>query len=341
MFGLLYNFIFGGGGGHLGGPASGDAFRRALQNSYGGQLALPQFHEGSFSQAISSARQQLKLLVVYLHSEHARYSQSFCSDVLGHDLIREQLDENFVVWGGDVARMEAHQVAQMIRVRQFPSFCVLLPASVEEIRVIGALHGQIEVDAAFGLLTACMEEMASHRAEIVAQQAQHAEDRNLREQQDREYQEALEMDRRRQEEREAQRRDEEESRKQAEELRRQEEEERARIAAAAQELEEKRRRLAANLATPSSEATARLAVRLPSGQRVDRKFVPSAKLREVYEWAECVAYLPESAGKGLEVPDRFVLKTSYPARDLTEMESSVSDLQLAGTNIMMAAIEDD
>eukprot|EP00439_Symbiodinium_sp_Y106_P058788 s1545_g8.t1 len=131
VFGLLYNFIFGGGGGHLGGPASGDAFRRALQNSYGGQLALPQFHEGSFSQAISSARQQLKFF-----------------------------QENFVVWGGDVARMEAHQVAQMIRVRQFPSFCVLLPASVEEIRVIGALHGQIEVDAAFGLLTACMEDSA-------------------------------------------------------------------------------------------------------------------------------------------------------------------------------------
>ncbi|OLP97346.1 hypothetical protein AK812_SmicGene20304, partial [Symbiodinium microadriaticum] len=112
----------------------------------------------------------------------------------------------------------------------------------------------------------------------------------------------------------------------AEELRRQEEEERARIAAAAQELEEKRRRLAANLATPSSEEWAECVAYLPEsagkalmksfGQRVDRKFVPSAKLREV-------------------------LKTSYPARDLTEMESSVSDLQLAGTNIMMAAIEDD
>ncbi|CAK9083410.1 unnamed protein product [Durusdinium trenchii] len=111
--------------------------------------------------------------------------------------------------------MEAHQVARMIHARQFPSFCVLLPASVEEIRVIGALHGQIEPDAASALLAACMEEMETHRAEIVAQQAQRVEDRFLREQQDREYQEALEMDRRRAEEREAQRRREEEERQKA------------------------------------------------------------------------------------------------------------------------------
>ena len=53
--------------------------------------------------------------------------------------------------------MEAHQVARMVHVRQFPAFCVLLPASVEEIRVIGALHGEIEQHAASALLAACME----------------------------------------------------------------------------------------------------------------------------------------------------------------------------------------
>jgi len=261
--------------------------------------------------------------------------------VLGNELIREQLDANFVVWGGDVARMEAHQVSQMIRVRQFPSFCVLLPASVEEIRVIGALHGQIDRDAAFALLTHCMEEMESHRSELVAQQVQHAEDRNLREQQDREYQEALEMDRRRAEQREAQRKEEEESRKQAEEQRKKEEEERARLVAAAQELEDRRRRIAASLGPPGPGATARIALRLPSGQRVDRKFEPTSKLREVYDWAESVAYLPEYEGKGLEIPDRFVLKTSFPVQDLSDMERSIAELQLAGTNILLAAIEDD
>lgn len=333
---LVYTFFFGTGGGALG--SSGAAFRRALQTSYG-TPALPEFHDGSFSQAVTRARQDLKLLVVYLHSEHARHSQSVCSDVLANEVIRTVLDENFILWGGDVARMEAHQVARMIHARQFPSFCVLLPASVEEIRVIGALHGQIEAEGAQALLAACMEEMETHRAEIVAQQVQRVEDRYLREQQDREYQEALEMDRRRAEEREAQRRQEEEERRQAEEEQRKAQEEMERQLKLQRELEEKRRSLAARL--QSASGTARLALRLPSGQRVERKFEPTATLQEVYDWASCVAFLPENSDKGIEIPERFVLKTSFPARDLDEMDRTVDELKLSGTNILLAAIEDD
>lgn len=277
--------------------------------------------------------------MVYLHSEHARHSQSVCSDVLANEVIRTVLDENFILWGGDVARMEAHQVARMIHARQFPSFCVLLPASVEEIRVIGALHGQIEAEGAQALLAACMEEMETHRAEIVAQQVQRVEDRYLREQQDREYQEALEMDRRRAEEREAQRRQEEEERRQAEEEQRKAQEEMERQLKLQQELEAKRRSLAAQL--QSASGTARLALRLPSGQRVERKFEPTATLQEVYDWASCVAFLPENSDKGIEIPERFVLKTSFPARDLDEMDRTVDELKLSGTNILLAAIEDD
>ena len=41
-----------------------------------------------------------------------RHSQSVCSDVLANEVIRTVLDENFILWGGDVARMEAHQAAE-------------------------------------------------------------------------------------------------------------------------------------------------------------------------------------------------------------------------------------
>jgi len=338
MFSLLCTFLFGPGGGAIG--TSGAAFRRALQASYG-QLMLPEFQEGSFSQAVSTARQELKLLVVYLHSEHARYSQSVCSDVLANEVIRTLLNENFILWGSDVARMEAHQVAQMIRVRQYPSFSVLLPASVEEIRVIGSLAGQIEADTVMALLASCMEEMESHRSEIVAQQVQRVEDRHLREQQDREYQEALEMDRRRAEQREQQQREEEEARRKAEDEQRKIQEEVERLQRAQQECEAKRRARAAALPVPGPDATARVAMRLPSGQRVDRKFLPGSTLQEVYDWAECVAFLPENADKGMEIPERFVLKTSFPVQELTQMNSTVDDLKLGGTNILLAAIEDD
>jgi hypothetical protein len=42
-------------------------------------------------------------------TETPRHSQSVCSDVLANEVIRTVLDENFILWGGDVARMEAHQ----------------------------------------------------------------------------------------------------------------------------------------------------------------------------------------------------------------------------------------
>merc|ERR1719343_1565849 len=112
----------------------------------------------------------------------------------------------------------------MIHARQYPCFCALLPTSVDEIRVLGALQGEIQVDAAVALLHSCMEEMETHRAEIVARSMQQQEDRSLREQQDREYQEALEMDRKLEEERREKEAVEREARRKEEEERRQEQE---------------------------------------------------------------------------------------------------------------------
>lgn len=345
VFSIICTFIFGPGGPRLGGGhASGAAFSRALTTQYsapGNQLQFPQFFEGSFSQALQAARRDLKLLVVYLHSENARYTQAFCTTVLNHALIRSMLDESFVLWGGDIARMESHQVSQMIRARSYPCFCVLLPASVDDVRVIGVVTGEVQVDQVVALLTACLEEMESHRAEIVARREQQSEDRALREAQDREYQEAVEADRRREEERRREVRAREEAERAAAEERNKAEEEARKLEAERQRLQEKRREQAISLEAEGGSATARVALRLPAGQRIQRKFRPDATLADVYAWAGCAAYLPENEGKGLEIPARFILKTSFPSRELTEMERTIKDLELAGTNILLAEVEDD
>mmetsp|Transcript_24902 Transcript_24902/g.48484 ORF Transcript_24902/g.48484 Transcript_24902/m.48484 type:complete len:475 (+) Transcript_24902:45-1469(+) len=342
VFTIVCTFIFGPGGPRLrGGASSGAAFGRALNAAYGAELQLPVFFSGSFAQALQAARLDVKLLVVYLHSENAQHTQSFCTQVLSNDYVCTMLNENFLLWGGDILRVETHFVAQMMHARQYPCFCVLLPANDDEIRVIGALHGEVQVDAAVALLTTCLEEMDAHRAEIVARREQHAEDRSLREQQDREYQEALEMDRRREEQQQLLEQEQRETQRLAEEQLRQEQEALSRIEAQQQELLERRQRQAAELAPESADATARISLRLPAGQRVQRKFATCATLKDVYAWADSAAYLPENKGRDLMVPDRFVLKTSFPTKDLVEMNSTVEDLQLAGTNIVLAAIEDD
>eukprot|EP00928_Gymnodinium_smaydae_P023181 TRINITY_DN19227_c0_g1_i2.p1 TRINITY_DN19227_c0_g1~~TRINITY_DN19227_c0_g1_i2.p1 ORF type:complete len:499 (-),score=148.16 TRINITY_DN19227_c0_g1_i2:112-1524(-) len=336
VFGVLRLVLFGGSG-HaavFGHATSGAAFRRELAASSGAG-ELPRFFEGTFRDALSTARQQAKLLVVYLHSDHARFAQAFCTQILCNDFVKSILDENFILWGGNISWMEAAQVSQLIHARQYPYLCALLPARGDELRVIGALEGNTEVDAAVALLTRCMEEMDSHRAEIVAHQAQQVEDRNLREQQDKEYQEALELDRKLEEERRTK------AERRIEEERRREEELRLKAENELQETLARRQQKAQELPLEGPESTARISLRLPAGQRLQRKFRPDALLSEVYLWAECCAQLPENADRGLEVPARFSLKTSFPSKELTEMEKTVQELQLAGSNVLLAQIEDD
>merc|ERR1719336_942388 len=122
---------------------------------------------------------------------------------------------------------------------------------------------------------------------------------------------------------------------------RKEREEAEKLEAANQELQGRRRTLALELQSESAEANARIALRLPGGQRLQRKFTPTATLQDVYNWAEAAAYLPENAGKGLEIPARFTLKTSNPPRDLTEKNRTIGDLQLAGSMILLMELEDD
>jgi len=349
---VLGTFIFGGATAFLGdGAASGGLLTRALATQYP-QLQFPVLYEGSFVQALQEARRDAKLLVVYLHSENGRFTQNFCNQVLSNDFIRMMLDENFLVWGGDITRMESHRVAQMIHARQYPCFCVLLPASVDEIRVIGALNGDIQVDPTVALLTTCLEEMEMHRSEIVARREQHVEDRSLRQEQDVEYQQALEMDKKREEDAKAARIAEEEQQKVeadrlgeearvAEKAQQEAEDEAAQVEKQRVESEAKRKRKASELEMPGPEAKARICIKLPTGQRTERKFAADATLADVYKWADCLPFLPENQDKGLVVPERFMLKTSFPSRELTEMDRTILELELAGAMVLLAEIEDD
>lgn len=339
---LICTFVFGGANTWIdNGQASGALLRRSLTAQYGQQGTLPNFFDGSFAQALETARRDAKLLIVYLHSENGRYTRTFCTEVLTNEFVRLMLDENFLLWGGDICTMESHRVAEMIHARQYPCFCVLLPASIDEIRVIGALNGAIQVDATVALLTSCLEEMSMHRSEIIARREQYSEDRSLREDQDREFQEALAFDRSREEAAKLEEDRLREATSLAEEQQRKEAEEAATVEAKRLEVETQRRRKASALEPPGPDAKGRISIRLPAGQRVERKFISAATLGDVYEWAECLPYMPENAEKGLVVPERFMLKTSFPSRNLTEMDRSIQELQLSGTMVLLAEIEDD
>mmetsp|Transcript_134344 Transcript_134344/g.388881 ORF Transcript_134344/g.388881 Transcript_134344/m.388881 type:complete len:472 (+) Transcript_134344:81-1496(+) len=323
---------------------SGQALRRALASAYGSHLHLPRFYEGSFGEALSKARNDLKLLVMFVHSAGAPHSRSFCTNILGNSRLRAMLDDSFIVWGGDVSSVQVRSITGFADTIEHPSLSVFLPASIDDTQLIGVVPGTVDsVETAAALLTSCLDDLEAHRASLVARHEQHAEDRNLRELQDREYQETLEMDRKRAEAKALLEREqrEKEALEEAERMREKEKAERFEAQLALREADLRRRAAELSAAPVPEEATARISLRLPAGQRIERRFLPDALLAEVYAWAEVAPYLPDNEFKGLVVPERFVLKSSYPSRELTDRNRTVTELKLAGTNILLAAIEDD
>jgi len=65
---------------------------------------------------------------------------------------------------------------------------------------------------------------------------------------------------------------------------------------------------------PTGSAIARLVLRLPSGERVERTFGSSESFSRVRDWVECCAYLPEARDRDLPIPKHFDLAISMPPR---------------------------
>ncbi|CAE6969636.1 Ubxn2b [Symbiodinium sp. CCMP2456] len=164
--------------------------------------------------------------------------------------------------------------------------------------------------------------------------AQLTEARQLREQQDREYEEALFQDQlaavRRAEGEESQASPaadavaQEEAAGEEERRAKQRAAEEAAAAAEAEEEARRKQRGAEILAIPEpatgAEPTARIRLQLPSGERLQRNFRADQCLEEVYDWAHCCR--PQAK------PKRFELCISFPARTLTERSATLQELDL-------------
>lgn len=78
---------------------------------------------------------------------------------------------------------------------------------------------------------------------------------------------------------------------------------------------------------PAGPATAKLSLRLPSGDRLQRTFRADQCLDEVYEWAHCC--------RPVAKPVSFVLCTTFPARSLTNRSDTLGDAGLAPSSALL------
>lgn len=307
-------------------------FVREFEEEYGVTHGTLPFHDGGYAHAFDIAKRELKYLVIILISPEHDDTAPFVRDTLLSPEFLEWTKKpanNILLWGGTVQDAEAYQVASALNVTRFPyAGLVVHTPSVSSTAMsrIATSAGPVTNQE---LINKFEEAMRKHSAELESVRRQRQEQqatRNLREEQESAYERSLAQDREK-----ARKRKEEEAEKARVEKEEHEREERK--ANEARNLHNWRRWRAQSLpGEPGADTkdAVRISLRLPSGERVIRKFRPEAELEELYAYVECYDILQEELGeKALSEPENY--EHCYKFRLVSPMPREVYDLDQAGT----------
>jgi len=305
--------------------ASAADFIRSFSAKHGERV--PRWQACGWQEAATRAQSEGKFLFVYLHSPRHQNTEEFCANTLCAPNFVDYINSTFVAWAGDVRFADAFRLSSSLRAAAYP-YCALLAFSGSRTRLVTCVEGSIRPDALAEVLQAALVEHGSMLWEERAAQEQRQIDRQLREEQDAEYQRSLEADRERERKREQER--------VAAELAEQQRKEAAAAAAAALEAEEERkaefcasierRRSEKRLCLPEEPSldvanTTSIRIRLPNGSTHQRRFMSSDQVQIVQDWVD-----------GLESLEhlKYSLAMTYPRRLLSGREIMVQSLEELG-----------
>ena len=298
-----------------GAPAHSLGWLVALEDTLG--LGHPAFHDGNFRQALSRANREQRLLVVYLHSEHHELTDAFCRRTWYDPFIvdffappEEAEDAPAgpsssarpaggpaapapLLWAGDVRTRDGYQLFSSLKGTTFPLVACLMADGGGGARLVRAIEGEVACDIVrlARALEGAAEAVAAQLASVRYERDEYQRARDIRAEQDEEYERALAEDiareeKKREEERAARAEAEAEAARRAEaEARIRSRDERR----ASRELELSTRRASAcGALAPEPAAGAAgvttIRINMPSGKRELRKFGPDATLGSVFDW---------------------------------------------------------
>jgi len=281
-------------------------FLEEYERSYGANH--PPFHRGSYAQALEVAKRELRFLLVYLHSEDHQDTDQFCTEVMANQEVVDYLSQSMLVWACSVRRPEGYRVSQALRESTYPCLAMIVLRQNRMV-VVGRQEGFIQAEP---MLAWLRQTVTDYEAFIVAARAERDErnlDREIRNEQEQAFQETLRRDQERE-----QRIAEEDLRRQeeaAEEERKRQEEERARKAELDRVamIQQQKIELASEIPDEpeaSDPMAVRVLIKLPGGQRLERRFLMSHSLKHIYYFVFCH---PDS-------PNEFEIVSNYPKRRL-------------------------
>lgn len=284
---------------------------------------LPNFFQGSYRDACQHARSQNRSLFVYIHCPQHEDTEEFINRTLSAQLVRETLASNFVCWAGSVTQSDTFKLCNKLRVEGYPCVAVLNPHPGPS-RVPVPLHeGPFPPQAMVNWLL----EVKRKYENQIRQSRQHTNEvkqsSQLREMQDMEYLQALEMDKQRESrEREGKQA---EARKAVEEAKKKAN---AEALVRQAELEEKKlekerlkQRAAIKSEPPAGPGVVLVVIRLPDGQQIKRRFHDSTTFNTLFALIETYE-LVNPHGESIE---KWVIRSRFPNKKWSDASMQIKE----------------
>ncbi|KAL8828623.1 MAG: hypothetical protein Q9191_002482 [Dirinaria sp. TL-2023a] len=321
-------------------------FAREFEEEYGSHNL--RFYQDGYAQAYDLAKKDLKFLLVVLISPEHDETSSFVRETLLSQEVVGYIDDprnNIILWGGTVQDSEAYQVSAALNCTKFP-FAALISHTPQDsttsMSTIARISGPLPPSAFAARLRTAISRQSSALERVRSTRNEQQAARNLREEQNTAYERSLAQDR----ERARQRREAEAARLRAET------EEKVKLEAAEQEhrnLEQWRRWRAQSIPPEPAAHVAgasRVSIRMPSGERVIRKFEASTSMEELYAFVECHGSEPSekttaSNPANYEHCYKFRLVSPIPRQVYSTDGGTIGSILGRSGNLIVEPIDED
>ncbi|XP_047535630.1 FAS-associated factor 2 [Vanessa atalanta] len=278
----------------------------------------PVFYQGTYAQALNDAKNELRFLIVYLHSESATETQNFCRTTLSDPEVIQYINTHGLFWGCSIDTSEGWRVAQSVGGRRYPLLCVVCVRE-HRMTVVARSEGACAPQQLLVRLQRVVTENEPHLAAARADRVEREVTARLRAAQDEAYAESLAADQEKERRRAADRAARDQLQRDTLHRQLQEEQRRLQVIAAREEM-------AANLPVeplPGADVVV-LLIRLPGGERLTRRFLFSHTTQDLYDFVF----------SNSQAPEEFEITTNFPKRVITRGTSNLKDVGLKDRDVL-------
>ncbi|XP_004536169.1 FAS-associated factor 2 isoform X3 [Ceratitis capitata] len=263
----------------------------------------PVFYQGTYAQALNDAKQELRFLLIYLHKDPTNNPdvESLCRTTLSDQSVIDYINRNMLFWGCDVSSPEGYRVSHTLNVNTYPTM-MLITLRNNRMVVVGRFEGDCMPEELIRRMQTVISANEIWLSQARADRLERNLTQTLRQQQDEAYRLSLRADEEKERLRQLERDAEREAQEAIERERAEEERKKEEIAQLKIELAEK----VPNEPPAGASDVISVVFKLPNGARLERRFLNSHSLIDVYNYLFCH---PSS-------PDEFEITTNFPKRVL-------------------------